>query len=186
MDWYIYPSLIKKARSLNPNPDAKYTNLVVTRWYRPPEILMGANKYGTAVDIWGAGCIFGEMLKRRPIMPGSSDLDQLERVNALCGTPTEESWPGFKSLPIFSPSTGTIEDFSEIHPRQIKIKYPLNQYGKNTFNIRYDVATVDFLDHLLVMFPKKRPSATEALKHRYFSTEPLAARPFTEEYGFNF
>lgn len=89
---------------------------------------MGSNRYGVAVDIWGAGCIFGEMLKRRPIMPGTSDLDQLERINRLCGTPTEESWPGLKSLAIFHPNTGTIEDFAEIHPRQIKVKFPLNQY----------------------------------------------------------
>lgn len=60
-------------------------------------------------------------------MPGSSDFDQLERINSLCGTPTEETWPGFKTLPIFSPNTGTIEDFAETHQRQIRVKYPLNQ-----------------------------------------------------------
>ncbi len=101
---------------------------MVTRWYRPPEILLGSNKYDTTADIWGAGCIFGEMLKRRPILPGSSDLDQIERINILCGTPTKETWPGLKSLPIFNPQTGSIEDFAEIHSRQIRIKFPLNQY----------------------------------------------------------
>lgn len=48
-----------------------YTNKVVTLWYRPPELLLGETVYDGMVDMWGVGCVFGEMLKRRAILPGS-------------------------------------------------------------------------------------------------------------------
>ena len=69
------------------------TNLVVTRWYRPPELLMGSTEYDSKIDIWGIGCVFGEMLKRRAILPGTSDLDQLQQIWNLCGTPNSQTWP---------------------------------------------------------------------------------------------
>lgn len=78
---------------------ARYTNCVVTRWYRPPELLMGEARYGCAIDMWGVGCIMGEMWTRRPILCGSSDADQLEKIWELCGTPDEEVWPGWRELP---------------------------------------------------------------------------------------
>jgi cyclin-dependent kinase 7 len=53
---------------------------VFGRWYRPPELLMGARSYGTAVDMWAAGCVFAELLLRRPWFPGSCDMDQLDRI----------------------------------------------------------------------------------------------------------
>lgn len=58
------------ARPFNFN-GGKYTNMVVTRWFRPPELLMGATEYDGAVDMWGVGCVFGEILKRRAILPGT-------------------------------------------------------------------------------------------------------------------
>jgi serine/threonine-protein kinase BUR1 len=113
------------ARKLEPN-NPKYTNLVVTRWYRPPELLMGATRYDASVDIWGAGCIFGELLKRHPILVGNSDMDQLQKVFMLCGTPTEENWPGFMSLPVFDPVDGSIQKFNKIFPRTIHERFPSN------------------------------------------------------------
>lgn len=58
------------ARSINNdvNEDQKYTNRVVTLWYRPPELLLGERNYGPAIDIWGAGCIMAELWTRTPIM----------------------------------------------------------------------------------------------------------------------
>jgi serine/threonine-protein kinase BUR1 len=78
---------------------ARYTNCVVTRWYRPPELLMGDARYGCAIDLWGVGCIMGEMWTRRPILCGSSDADQLDKVWELCGTPDDDIWPGWRELP---------------------------------------------------------------------------------------
>jgi serine/threonine protein kinase len=63
---------------------------VVTLWYRAPEILLGAQQYDTAVDIWSVGCIFAEMASGVPLLPGDSQIDELFRIFRLCGTPTEE------------------------------------------------------------------------------------------------
>ena len=132
---------------------------------------MGTQVYGPAVDIWGAGCIFGELLKRHPILPGNSDMDQLEKTFLLCGTPTMENWPSHRSLPLFDPATGSISSFSPIHYRSLKTRFPYTNY---------DVATVDFLDSLLRLDPAERPSASRALRHRYFYTDPLPAEPCTD------
>ncbi|KAF8136938.1 kinase-like domain-containing protein [Boletus edulis] len=79
--------------------EKRYTNCVVTRWYRPPELLLGARQYGGEVDIWGIGCVLGEMFMRRPILPGTSDIDQLEKIWQLCGIPNQHTWPNFDALP---------------------------------------------------------------------------------------
>ncbi|KAG0156688.1 hypothetical protein PDIDSM_3869 [Penicillium digitatum] len=77
----------------------EYTALVVTRWYRPPELLLQLRKYTTAIDLWGVGCVFGEMFKGKPILAGKSDLNQAELIFNLVGTPTEENMPGWSQLP---------------------------------------------------------------------------------------
>jgi len=58
---------------------------VVTLWYRCPEILLGCNQYHTGVDMWAIGCIFGELLKHRPLLPGKNELNQLELIFKLLG-----------------------------------------------------------------------------------------------------
>lgn len=138
-----------------------YTNMVVTRWYRPPELLLGERKYTTAIDMWGVGCVFGEMFTSRPILPGHSDLDQIIRIFQLCGTPTEESMPGWDSLPgcegqrVFKPHKRTLESVF----------------------MRYGAPMVAMLAALLVLDPARRLSAEEALDHSYFTTQPLPMRP---------
>jgi serine/threonine-protein kinase BUR1 len=95
----------------------EYTSLVVTRWYRPPELLMHLKRYTTSIDMWGVGyvpsrwqcvcsslliaipsCVFGEMLVGKPILAGESDSHQLDIIFDLCGTPTDENMPGWKSI----------------------------------------------------------------------------------------
>ena len=63
------------------------TDYVATRWYRAPEILLGAGVYTFAVDMWAVGCILGEMLVGKPIFPGTSTMDQLEKITNLTGCP---------------------------------------------------------------------------------------------------
>lgn len=70
-----------------------YTNRVVTLWYRPPELLLGERNYGSAIDMWGAGCIMAELWTHSPIIQGSSEVDQLKRISFLCGKITPEVWP---------------------------------------------------------------------------------------------
>ncbi|PPQ72284.1 hypothetical protein CVT24_004673 [Panaeolus cyanescens] len=144
-------------------PKRKYTNCVVTRWYRPPELLLGARQYGGEVDIWGIGCVLGEMFTRRPILPGTSDLDQLEKIFYLCGSPNQFSWPYHELLP---GCEGVIRFNS--HPRRLKDVY--ESIGPET---------VDLLDKLLVINPRQRITASEALDHRYFWTDPMPADPKT-------
>lgn len=80
-------------------PAASLTPEVVTLWYRAPELLLGERVYSPAVDVWSLGCIFGEMLLGRPLLPGDSEIDQLFRIFQLCGTPGEEEWAGVTTLP---------------------------------------------------------------------------------------
>jgi len=161
--------------------DRKYTNCVVTRWYRPPELLLGARHYGGEVDIWGIGyvsffhneqlyhtnayrCVLGEMFTRKPILPGTTDLDQLEKIWSLCGSPTQHNWPYFDLLP---GCDGKIIRF-EHQPRRLKQTY--ESVGPET---------VDLLDQLLMINPKERITAAAALEHEYFWTDPMPADPKT-------
>jgi cyclin-dependent kinase 10 len=74
-------------------PNGKMTPKVVTLWYRAPELLLGSLIQTTAIDIWSAACVFGELLLHKPILPGRSELNQIEMIIDLLGTPTETIWP---------------------------------------------------------------------------------------------
>ncbi|CAI0396786.1 unnamed protein product, partial [Linum tenue] len=79
------------ARSFSNDHNANLTNRVITLWYRPPELLLGATKYGPAVDMWSVGCIFAELLHGKPIFPGKDEPEQLNKIFELCGSPDEVS-----------------------------------------------------------------------------------------------
>ena len=66
------------------SPNRQYTHMVVTRWYRAPELLFGARNYGTGVDVWAVGCILAELLLRIPFVAGDTDLDQLGKIFQVC------------------------------------------------------------------------------------------------------
>jgi serine/threonine protein kinase len=66
------------------------TDYVATRWYRAPEVLLSYKKYSSAMDVWSVGIIFAELLLRRPLLPGTDALNQLDRTLKLIGYPTEE------------------------------------------------------------------------------------------------
>merc|ERR1712100_873787 len=73
------------------------TDYVATRWYRAPEILLGSTCYTKAVDIWSVGCILGEMLCGKPIFPGSSTMNQLDKILEVTGKPTKEDVDSIQS-----------------------------------------------------------------------------------------
>jgi len=77
------------------------TNRVITRWYRPPELLLGQTQYDEAVDIWSLGCVFAELVSKEPLFPGTCEISQLFHIFRRRGTPTEASWPGVHLLPHF-------------------------------------------------------------------------------------
>ena len=143
-------------------PRAQYTNCVVTRWYRPPEILLGDRCYDGAIDLWGAGCILAEMYERRPILQGATDLDQCDLIFRLCGTPTELTMPGWQALP----GCEGVRSFKQ-HKRSLE----------DRFAGRLGSDGVALLADLMALNSKQRPTAEQALEHAFFSTAPLPADP---------
>ncbi|KAG4436951.1 serine/threonine protein kinase [Cadophora sp. M221] len=137
-----------------------YTTLVVTRWYRPPELLLHLRRYTTAIDLWGVGCVFGEMLVGKPILSGDSDPNQLRIIFDLMGSPTEENMPEFRTLP---GSEGL--SFPQ-HPSTLAQRF--KPYGSGAISL---------LNELLKLDWKKRTNAIDALQHPYFRTHPLPAKP---------
>jgi len=79
----------------------RYTNRVVTLWYRAPELLLGERNYGPAIDMWGAGCIMAEFWTRYPIMRGSSEAHQLKCISFIRGKITPEVWPKVVNYDIY-------------------------------------------------------------------------------------
>ncbi|XP_018416283.1 PREDICTED: cyclin-dependent kinase 2 isoform X4 [Nanorana parkeri] len=124
---------------------------VVTLWYRAPEILLGCKYYSTAVDIWSLGCIFAEMITRRALFPGDSEIDQLFRIFRTLGTPDESTWPGVTSMPDYKSTfpKWARQDFSKVVP-------PLDEDGR------------DLLAQMLQYDSNKRISAKTALSHPFF------------------
>lgn len=74
------------------------TNRVITLWYRPPELLMGADQYGKEVDMWSAGCIMAEIMCGRPLFPGQNEVSQMELICRVLGRPNEDNMPGCTTL----------------------------------------------------------------------------------------
>ncbi|KAG9302799.1 hypothetical protein G9A89_009576 [Geosiphon pyriformis] len=144
-----------------PMQDKSLTGCVVTRWYRPPELLLGEKRYTTAIDMWAVGCVFAEMLKGKPILPGRSDFDQLEIIFQLCGSPTEESWPNWKELPLS-------KDVKAPGNYQRVVRSEYDSYGTKAAKL---------LDQLLVLNPSNRLTAFSALDDDYFWTDPLPSDP---------
>jgi len=134
-------------------PVRTYTHEVVTLWYRAPEILLGSKFYSTSVDNWSLGCIFAEMLTRRPLFPGDSEIDELFRIFRSLGTPTEVEWPGVTSLP----------DYKPMFPKWI------SQDVKKILPLSLAPGGHDLFSQLLTYNPATRLSARKALDHPYLA-----------------
>lgn len=150
------------ARALSKGPSQRYTNRVVTLWYRPPELLLGERNYGPPIDIWGAGCIMCEMWTRRAIMQGESEQHQITLISQLCGSITPEVYPGVESLELYA-----------------KIELPKDQKRKIRERLKHyvkDSHCVDLIDKLLVLDPKKRLDSDACLDHDVFVEKPLPSK----------
>ncbi|EDO18380.1 hypothetical protein Kpol_1013p52 [Vanderwaltozyma polyspora DSM 70294] len=142
---------------------AKYTSVVVTRWYRAPELVLGDKQYTTAVDMWGIGCVFAEFFEKKPILQGTSDIDQGHVIFKLMGTPTDEVWELAKYLP-------GAELTRTSYPETLTERFGsyLNDTG------------LDFLKGLLALDPYKRLTAMSAMQHPFFKEEPLPSEILCE------
>eukprot|EP00117_Sycon_ciliatum_P048409 scpid73859/ scgid34474/ Cyclin-dependent kinase 5; Cell division protein kinase 5; Serine/threonine-protein kinase PSSALRE; Tau protein kinase II catalytic subunit len=138
-------------------PVKSFSAEVVTLWYRPPDVLMGAKMYTTSIDMWSAGVIFAEMSNcGRPLLPGSDIDDQLKRIYRLVGTPTEVDWPEMKQCPDF---------------KQLAV------YNAQPLSAAVPLLSTDarnLLSKLLICNPDRRMAAQQALQHRYFADCPAA------------
>ena len=79
--------------------DTTLTNEILTLWYRAPEILLGSRSYELPVDIWSIGCVFYEVVHRKPFLTGDCEIDQIFRIFETFGTPNEFNWPDAFQLP---------------------------------------------------------------------------------------
>ncbi|KAG5666400.1 hypothetical protein PVAND_014429 [Polypedilum vanderplanki] len=139
-----------------------YTNKVITLWFRPPELLLGEEKYGPSIDIWSVGCILGELFAKKTLFQGSSEPLQLEIISRLCGSPTPAVWPSVIKLP----------HFNSLQPKK--------QYRRRLreeFAYMPDSA-LDLFDKMLTLDPEKRITAEDALKSQWLKNiEPETLPP---------
>ncbi|KAK1302981.1 putative serine/threonine-protein kinase [Acorus calamus] len=144
------------------DPDHRHplTSRVVTLWYRPPELLLGATNYGVAVDLWSTGCILAELYAGKPIMPGRTEVEQLHKIFKLCGSPSEDYWRKSKlpNATIFKP------------------QQPYKRLVAETFK-DFPPSALGLVEVLLSIDPTNRGTAAFALDSEFFTTKPLACNP---------
>ncbi|KAL5118072.1 hypothetical protein ACEQ8H_004059 [Pleosporales sp. CAS-2024a] len=141
-----------------PPANAPLTQLVVTLWYRAPELLLGATTYSAEIDMWSIGCVFGELLVKEPLLQGKNEVDQLSHIFTLCGLPTEKSWPAFYRLP---------------NAKSLKLPRAPSSPGFNRAKFPFLTASgTTLLQSLLSLNPEGRPTAKEVLQHEFFKEQP--------------
>ncbi|XP_076865172.1 mitogen-activated protein kinase 15 [Brachyhypopomus gauderio] len=160
------------ARSLNQiqedagNP--ALTEYVATRWYRAPEILLGSTRYTKGVDMWSLGCILGEMLLGKPLFPGTSTINQIEKIMSVIPHPTPEDVTAIKS-----------EYGASVIQRMLL--RPQVLIG-DLLQPSVPPDALDLLQRLLVFNPDTRLTAEEALQHPYVAKFHNPAREPSLDY----
>lgn len=147
-------------------PNSVQTSVVATLWYRSPEVLLATTDgYASAVDMWGAGCIFAELARKEPLFQGTSEHSQLVKIFEIIGSPPESDWPRSTSLAHASFAGYPPVSFSDLFTN-------------------LDNETIELMKRMLAFDPEKRITAKGALAHSYFRhyipvLEPI--RPMTND-----
>ncbi|XP_063811787.1 cyclin-dependent kinase-like 5 isoform X2 [Pseudophryne corroboree] len=149
------------ARNLSEGSNANYTEYVATRWYRSPELLLGA-PYGKAVDMWSVGCILGELSDGQPLFPGESEIDQLFTIQRVLGPLPSEQMKLFYSNPRFHGMRFPAVN----HPQSLERRY---------LGIISSVL-LDLMKNLLKLNPSDRYLTEQSLNHPAFQTQRLLDR----------
>jgi serine/threonine protein kinase len=177
--------LAREIRSLPP-----YTDYVSTRWYRAPEILLRSVSYSSPIDIWAVGTIISELFTLQPLFPGSSEIDQIHRITAVCGAPQPINGPNVNKSPNQNPlprknsyypnQTSTNRNRNEIKAGGIwdeglklslhmGFKFPsVTAIPLGEVVPTAPTAALEIIADTLIYDPNKRPSASDILTHSWF------------------
>jgi serine/threonine protein kinase len=149
------PELVKladfgQAREIRSRPP--YTDYVSTRWYRAPEVQLGSTNYNSPIDIWAIACIMSEIYTCRPLFPGTGTIDQIFKFCSILGTPTKNTWSEGVSLAM---------------ARNVRLPVMVPTSLHTLVPMASDEA-INLMKDMLQWDPRKRPTATQVLSHRYF------------------
>lgn len=133
--------------------DAQMTEYVATRWYRAPEIILGCPQYGKPVDVFSVGCIFAELLARKPLFPGRDYVHQLHLILEVLGTPSKELLDRIA----LDSAKNYIASIKPTVPQDLAKRFPM-----------LDANGIDLLQKMLEFDPAKRYTVTQCLEHPYF------------------
>jgi len=148
------------------------TDYVATRWYRAPEIILGSTAYTKAVDMWAIGCIVAEMFTGKPLLAGSSTIDQLDKILDVCGKPDAVAIKAMSSK--FAATM--------IEQQTAKKQRPVTSYEHRRAQVdelirkscpSVDKHVVDIVTEMLDINPETRMTVEQALEHPWM--KPFAA-----------
>ncbi|CEP24449.1 CRK1 [Cyberlindnera jadinii] len=158
-DFGLAREYVGKRPTMNsPGGGHPMTEVVMTRWYRAPEVLLGNKAYTTAIDMWACGCVLGELYEKKPILPGKSDIDQAYDIFTLIGEPNDVSMPGYKTFKM-TPKLVIQKRRPTISERFSKLRMPAD--------------AIRLLTNLLTLNAETRYTAQKCLSNEWFTTEPL-------------
>ncbi|CAD6337647.1 unnamed protein product [Miscanthus lutarioriparius] len=148
------------------------TEYVVTRWYRAPELLLNSSEYTAAIDVWSVGCIFMELMDRKPLFPGRDHVHQLRLLTELIGTPNE-------------PDLDFVNENARRYIRQ------LPRHARQSLPEKFphvQPLAIDLVEKMLTFDPRQRITVEGALAHPYLaslhdiSDEPVCLMPFSFDF----
>ncbi|KAJ4461867.1 putative MAPK/MAK/MRK overlapping kinase [Paratrimastix pyriformis] len=150
-----------------------YTEYISTRWYRAPECLLTDGYYSYKMDLWGVGCVWFEIMSLFPLFPGINELDQINKIHAVLGTPSPEVLAKFKKRPPARTSHAHVHSDSAVaQPRTQITRFRQRGGGGGHGHWEADPHVspecIDLISHMLAYCPDDRYSARQALRHPYF------------------